>query len=291
VSFLKSIPRFAAAALLAAAAWLSPAQATMVRMHTAYGPIDVNLYDEGAPITVANFLGYVRKGAFSDTFIHRSVRDFVIQGGWSVWPENAATNTFIPTDPPIVLEYSASRPNARGTIAMARTSQLNSATSQFFFNTADNTVNLGPTNGGGYAAFGMATTPSLAAIDAIAGLRIVNAGATFPTLPVRNWTTGPILREHLAIISRVEEMPAPATLSDSDRIFNYLEAAVPQYAAPASQPSATFEGYYYRHYPATGAYAGTKDGQLYYLVPSISSEIQHAGSVADWLAAAQAAGY
>lgn len=81
------------------------------------------------------------------------------------------------------------------------------------------------------------------------------------------------------------------TVSDADRIFNYLEATYPQYVAPSGAASATGSGYYYRYYANTNAYVGTMNGNVYYLVPAINDQINLLGSVKDWLAAAIAAGY
>lgn len=72
---------------------LSPASAhsTMVRLYTTQGPIDLQLYDADTPMTVANFLGYVRRGDYADTFIHRSVANFVIQTGGYAFPPSGYT--------------------------------------------------------------------------------------------------------------------------------------------------------------------------------------------------------
>jgi peptidyl-prolyl cis-trans isomerase A (cyclophilin A) len=80
-------------------------------------------------------------------------------------------------------------------------------------------------------------------------------------------------------------------VSEADRIFNFVEAAYPQHAKPARAASATGGGYYYRYYAATNAYFGTSNGQVYYLVPQISPDVQLLGSVTAWLALAAAAGY
>ncbi|HSV78711.1 MAG TPA: peptidylprolyl isomerase, partial [Ramlibacter sp.] len=61
------------------------AQATKVRLDTVLGPVDIELYDDAAPLTVANFLAYVRSGAYNNSFIHRSAKGFVIQGGGYTW--------------------------------------------------------------------------------------------------------------------------------------------------------------------------------------------------------------
>lgn len=287
--------RRGAAALLAAVACVLPlaAQATTVRLYTTYGPIDIELYDSAAPNTVANFLAYVRSGGYANSLFHRSVPNFIVQGGGIVWPQGSSTLEYVPARPPIANEYSADRPNVRGTIAMAkRGGDPNSATSQWFFNLVDNTATLGPANNGGFTVFGKATAPSMAAIDAIAALPVVNAGGETTSLPVRNYTTGTqIKRENVVLVSSAQELPAKVSLTASDRIFNYLEAAYPQYANPAGGSTQVGAGYTYRYYATTGAYVGTKDGMVYYLVPSISAEIVPLGTVAEWLGIAEVAGY
>ncbi|MFZ5776027.1 MAG: RCC1 domain-containing protein [Thermodesulfobacteriota bacterium] len=80
-------------------------------------------------------------------------------------------------------------------------------------------------------------------------------------------------------------------LGESDRIFNYLEAAFSQYLSPGNASSATLYGYYYRYYPATSAFIATAGGTLYYLGPVSGNQIVAIGSVADWLAVATSAGY
>ena len=95
------------------------ALATNVVFHTSLGDIEVELFDEEAPLTVANFLKYVNDGDYTGTFMHRSVRNFIIQGGAFTFPDGAVA--VIPTDPPVANEPGIS--NLRGTIAMAKTSQ------------------------------------------------------------------------------------------------------------------------------------------------------------------------
>lgn len=143
---------------------------TVVRMETNFGEVDIEMFNGTNPITVTNFLNYVRKGQYSESFFHRSVNDFVIQGGGFAY-SNTGGATVLPTDAPIALEYN--RPNAERTIAMARTNVANSATSQFFINTKDNSTDLGP--GGfspeGYAVFGR-VIQGWSVIQQIAGLSI-----------------------------------------------------------------------------------------------------------------------
>src|SRR4051812_32818092 len=116
--------RFTKSLLLLAAAllWVAPAYATTVRMHTSLGNIDIELLDADAPITVANFLAYVTRGAYDSSFVHRSVPGFVIQGGGYTWNATANGYSVIPTTAPIVNEFSSNHSNLRGTIAMAKLS-------------------------------------------------------------------------------------------------------------------------------------------------------------------------
>ena len=93
------------------------------------------------------------------------------------------------------------------------------------------------------------------------------------------------------MVRSARELPPRATASASDRVFNYLEAAFPQFVAPASPATLSAGGYLFRYYAATNAYLGTKDGQLFYLVPAIANEIRPLGSVSDLLGLAVANGY
>jgi peptidyl-prolyl cis-trans isomerase A (cyclophilin A) len=278
--------------LAAAAQTTLPPATALLRMHTTHGAIDVELYGAHAAGTVNNFMSYVRSGAYTGTVFHRSVRNFVIQAGYVAWPASSQQLDFIPIGAPIVNEYSAARPNVRGTIAMAKIGgNPNSATSQWFFNLADNTTVLGPAQNGGFTVFGKATPPSLAVIDKIAALPIVNAGGAFAELPVANYTSGSVLRPNMVLVDRIEELPAKASLSAADRVFNYLEAAYPQYAPPGGATTGVALGYAYRHYAATGAYVGTKEGMVHYLVPALGPDIHLLGTVAQWLAIAEVNGY
>lgn len=123
-----------------------------IAMETSLGTITVALWAEKAPKTVANFLRYVDEGFYDGTIFHRVIDGFMIQGGGMTPDMESKT-----THEPIVNEASSELKNDRGTIAMARTQVVNSATSQFFINVADNTF-LNHTaktpQGFGYAAFG-----------------------------------------------------------------------------------------------------------------------------------------
>ena len=120
-----------------------------VRMETSMGDIVIELNREKAPLTVNNFLRYVDDGFYDNTLFHRVIADFVIQGGGLDVDFNPKE-----TRPPIKNESDNGLKNDRGTIAMARQTALDSATSQFFINVVDND-SLNATNGAnGYAVFG-----------------------------------------------------------------------------------------------------------------------------------------
>lgn len=132
-----------------------------VVLETSKGSIVIELDAEKAPKSVENFLEYVRAGYYEGTIFHRVIAKFMIQGGGF-----AADMTRKPTRPPIANEGQNGLKNDRGTIAMARTSDLNSATSQFFINLVDNNGLNYPSNGG-YAVFGK-VVDGLDVVDAIA---------------------------------------------------------------------------------------------------------------------------
>jgi peptidyl-prolyl cis-trans isomerase A (cyclophilin A) len=167
-TFLRVIASFVVAASFA---WAQPVQADdpVVVLKTSLGDIEIQLDPTHAPITTANFLAYVDKKFYDGTIFHRVVRGFVAQGG-GMTPDG----TEKPTDPPIKNEAANGLHNVRGTISMARTSDPDSATSQFFLNFVDNsTGKLDP--GGfspeGYAVFGKITKGMdvLDKIEALAG--------------------------------------------------------------------------------------------------------------------------
>lgn len=266
-----------------------PVQATMVRVETPRGPVDIELMDQDAPLNVANFLSYVRSGAYDNTIVHRSMPGFVLQAGGYAFPSLA----HIPTGAQVRNEFSASRSNLRGTVAMAKLENLpDSATSEWFVNLADNSKNLDAQNGG-FTVFGRVTATSMAVVDALAALPRLRCNAPFSDIPllVAVSPCSAVTPEHLVVITRARVLPARETATASDRIFNFLEAAYPQHATPSTQVSQIGFGYYFRHYTATQAYLGTRDGQLYYLLPENNGVPVHIGSVEQWLATAAAAGY
>lgn len=270
--------------------------ATIVRIQTALGVIDMQLYDAEAPATVANFLSYVNNGAYNNSFIHRSESSFVIQGGGYMVSGNSVQA--ITANAPVVNEFSPQRSNVRGTVAMAKTANNpNSATNQWFVNLADNSANLDNQNGG-FTVFAKVIGKGMDVVDGIARLSTVNAGSPFTKLPVRNVITGnSIAVNDLVILQTVTSDYLSVAASDSDRLFAYLEAFYSEYLAPANSLSPSNSGsgqwqdYYYRCYSSTNACVATANGLLYYMGPASNSQIISLGTVANWLAQAVAAGY
>jgi cyclophilin family peptidyl-prolyl cis-trans isomerase len=156
-------------AFIALLAFSASAEAkTRVAMETTKGTIVIELEDEKAPLTVKNFLAYVDSGHYKGTIFHRVIKKFVIQGG-------GLTADMRPkaTMPPVKNEADNGLKNFRGTLSMARTNVVDSATSQFFVSTKDNT-SLDHTaktpRGWGYAVFGR-VVEGMDVVDAIEATR------------------------------------------------------------------------------------------------------------------------
>lgn len=174
---------------------LVPPDANTYVFNTTQGDIYIELRPDAAPKNVANFLYYVGNGTYSHSIIHRVVAGFVNQGGG--YKLNAAGKVIeTKTAAPVVDEYKLS--NLRGTIAFAKTSAPNSATDQFFFNTADN-PNLNTQNGG-FTVFGqivgvqgisgVSQAASLAVMDTMNADPVYDGGSPFDSLPLLNYTAG-----------------------------------------------------------------------------------------------------
>lgn len=182
------------------------ASATIVEFQTNLGNFEVNLYDNTTPLTVANFLAYVNNGAYSNAVIHRSVPDFVIQGGGYTF-NRALPLEEIAENPPVRNEPALA--NVRGTIGMARPSgQRNGATNQWFFNLDDNSASL-DWRGGGYTVFGEVVGDGMDVVDAIAALPLFDVGSPIDAIPLRNYTSTDLANNvaiganHLVIITAV----------------------------------------------------------------------------------------
>ena len=202
---------------------------TLVQFTTVFGKFNVELFSApgGAPRHAANFLAYVQSGAYVNSFFHRSASFdggsiSIVQGGGYRVPIPVSE---IPERPPVDLEYNL--PNARGTLAAARTSAINSATSEWFFNVRDNSTTLGPTNGGGYSVFGRVLGTGMTVVDAIAGFPRVNAGAPFEELPVRNYTGGSITENNIVIVSGISVLPTYPTGAESALMNFTVENSAP----------------------------------------------------------------
>ena len=160
------------------AAMASPAP--KVKLTTSKGPIVIQLDKEKAPVSTANFVKYVSMGHYDGTIFHRVIPDFMIQGG-GMTPGMSEK----PTGSPIKNEGANGLKNDAYTVAMARTSNPDSATSQFFINVKDNDfLNAGAGNPG-YAVFGK-VIDGRKAVDAIKAVPTGNAGMhqNVPTSPV-----------------------------------------------------------------------------------------------------------
>lgn len=136
-------------------------QNTEVVISTNLGDIKLELFDTKAPKTVANFVRYANEGFYKGTIFHRVIPNFMIQGGGFTEAMQRK-----PTHAPIVNEAQAFVPNVRGSIAMARTNNPHSATSQFFINTVNNRNLNKNSHSAGYAVFGNVTA-GMNVVDAI----------------------------------------------------------------------------------------------------------------------------
>ncbi len=170
---------FVAAPLFGPVAFAADAAAQpKVELVTSLGNIVVQLDPQRAPKTVANFLDYVNSGFYKGTIFHRVIPGFMIQGGGFT-----ADMQQKPTRPPIPLESQNGLRNLRGTIAMARTANPNSATSQFFINVANNaSLDYPQPDGYGYAVFG----------KVISGMDVVDKIVAQPTHDVGPYQNVPV---------------------------------------------------------------------------------------------------
>jgi peptidyl-prolyl cis-trans isomerase A (cyclophilin A) len=142
----------------------------MVIMSTSMGDIKIELYQDKAPETVNNFLAYVNEKFYDGTIFHRVIPGFMIQGG-GFTPDMRQK----PTGPPIKNEANNGLKNKTGTIAMARTSVVDSATSQFFINLTDNDFLNHGSRDFGYAVFGK-VVEGMDAVNKIAGVKTGSVG-------------------------------------------------------------------------------------------------------------------
>jgi peptidyl-prolyl cis-trans isomerase A (cyclophilin A) len=209
---------------------------TFVRIETAYGNIDIELFDTVATKTVENFLNYVQGGDYDGTFIHRIESGFVLQaGGYIFNPEDGGFSqggtSHIPTDLPVANEFNLS--NVRATVAMAKSSDPDSATSEWFINLADNSAALdNPLNLGGFTVFGEVTPDGMRVVDQLATIPTFvfapNPVYNFPgfnNLPLFNFPSGlPVQTSNLVLLNKVSVLQQD---TDMDGIVDSEENAAP----------------------------------------------------------------
>lgn len=214
------------------------------------GKIVIELFDDEAPLSVQNFIAYVnnanKKGDYDNTFFHRLVSGFVLQGGGF---DASALNTHIQTLPQVHNEFDGvNRSNLRGTVAMAKVGgDPNSATSEWFFNLADNSGNLDNQNGG-FTVFGQVVS-GMELVDAIAGFSTVNLGGALTNLPVQNYNADPDNNPVTPsptpktdqLIRIVDAKVLPSTGSTTGVTFS-VESIVPVDSTPSDLLSATVSG-------------------------------------------------
>lgn len=169
-------------------------QATVVEVQTSLGNIQINLFDETTPETVENFLSYVNSGRYANSIVHRSMPGFVIQSGGFTYSNDVTSGGVLldnlATDDDSFVVNEPKLSNVRGTIAMAKGSDPDSAKSQWFINLDDNAQALDVvTNSGGFTVFGQVIGDGMQVVDAIAGVSIFQYSSPFTDIPLRNFTT------------------------------------------------------------------------------------------------------
>jgi len=197
------------------------AENSVVQIKTSKGDVVVELFDDKAPISVKNFLEYVQEGFYDQTVFHRVISNFMIQGGGmddGLQPKK--------TRPPITNEATNRISNKRGTLAMARTYVVDSATAQFFINVVDNPFldhKSQSTDEYGYAVFGQV----IDGMDTVDQIRYVKTGSVgvYNDVPKE-----PIKIVGASIIKRGSQAPAPTDASTTD---------APVKAAPTTTDAST----------------------------------------------------
>jgi peptidyl-prolyl cis-trans isomerase A (cyclophilin A) len=184
VSFSRRAAAILLGACLAVPAWA--ADAPKVKFATSAGDIVIEVYPDKAPKTAENFLQYVREKHYDGTVFHRVIDNFMIQGG-GMDRNMAEKKTRAPVQHEGREAYAKGLKNEVGTVAMARTSDPNSATSQFFINVADNTRTLDPPgpNAPGYTVFGRVVS-GMDVVNKIKGVQTGRSGGhgDVPVAPI-----------------------------------------------------------------------------------------------------------
>lgn len=167
---LKKLAFAACGVLFSAQLFAAPVANPHVLLTTSLGEIEIELAEDRAPVSTRNFLGYVEEGFYNGTQFHRVIPGFMVQGGGFTADMGEKD-----TQKPIRNEADNGLHNVRGTLAMARTSDVNSATSQFFINHADNAFLDHSGRDFGYAVFGKVVR-GMDVVDKIAQVQTGNRG-------------------------------------------------------------------------------------------------------------------
>jgi cyclophilin family peptidyl-prolyl cis-trans isomerase len=211
-------------------AFSDPDVSDAIRFGTVLGNVDIELYGQQKPVTVTNFLKYIDQGRYflpnAPSFVHRSVPNFVIQGGGWIGTANSSgiAPTQVLTFPPIQNEPGIS--NKRGTIAMAQNgTDANSATSQWFINLADNggapnNLDIRNNNAGPYTVFGRIGNNTMSVVDAIAAVPRYNFGnvnSAFSSLPLQNYdSVSAVQPNNLVSIPSISHIPTLSFSASTD---------------------------------------------------------------------------
>jgi peptidyl-prolyl cis-trans isomerase B (cyclophilin B) len=215
---------FVAASVCASAA---DAAKPKVKFETTMGTIVIELNAQAAPKTVANFLQYVKDGHYNGTIFHRVIKGFMIQGGGMTRDMNEKANR-----PPVVNEADNGLKNDAGTVAMARTPDPNSATSQFFINTVNNAglnFRSKDMDGWGYCVFG----------KVVGGMNVVTAIENAPTAGRGMHQNVPVTPIEITKASIVETSPAAKPAEAAASAEKDTTAAVKKPAASSQATAST----------------------------------------------------
>lgn len=174
----KIVGAIALVCLMAGIASAGAKKNPVIMMDTSLGSIKIELLEQAAPISVKNFLGYVRSGFYNGTIFHRVIPEFMVQGGGFTADRRQKA-----VGAPIKNEAANKLKNDRGTIAMARTSAPDSATAQFFINVVNNDMLNRPNpDGVGYAVFGK-VVEGMDVVDRITTVKTRSINMMFEALP------------------------------------------------------------------------------------------------------------
>jgi len=189
----------------------------IAQVETTLGRFNIELLAEDAPLSVANFLGYVNSGAYTNALFHRSVPGFIIQTGGF---KGTLPIADIAAGPSVRNEFK--RSNTRGTLAMAKLgSGPDTATNQWFVNLANNSANLDNQNGG-FTVFARVLGTGMLIPDAIATIAIFNAGSPFDSLPLRNFSSGgTVAVANFIVVNSVRVIPMQPVAGGGTAVITY----------------------------------------------------------------------